>query len=66
MRMQTQTAVIEAGRVFAPKSAPWLADFQDEVTKFPAAKHDDQVDSLSQFLKHATTQRPPPMVPMVW
>ncbi len=36
--------------MFVPKSAPWLADFQDEVTKFPAAKHDDQVDSLSQFL----------------
>ncbi len=50
MRMQTQTAVIEAGRVFLPNSAPWLADFQDEVTKFPAGKHDDQIDSLSQFL----------------
>jgi predicted phage terminase large subunit-like protein len=34
MRMETQTAVIEAGRVFLPKSAPWLPDFQDEVTKF--------------------------------
>ena len=50
MRMQTQTAVIEAGRVLVPRSAPWLADFEDEMTKFPAAKHDDQVDSLSQFL----------------
>ncbi len=54
MRMQVQTAVIEAGRVFVPKAAPWLMDFQDEVTKFPAGKHDDQVDSLSQFLKWAT------------
>ena len=51
MRMQVQTAVIEAKRVFVPKAAPWLMDFQDEVTKFPAGKHDDQVDSLSQFLK---------------
>ena len=57
MRMDNQTAVIEAGRVFLPKSAPWLPDFQDEVTKFPASKHDDQVDSLSQFLKWATRSR---------
>ncbi len=49
--MQVQTAVIEARRVFVPKATPWLADFQDEVTKFPTGKHDDQVDSLSQFLK---------------
>ena len=58
MRMQVQTAVIEAKRVFVPKAALWLMDFQDEVTKFPAGKHDDQVDSLSQFLKWAT--RPVP------
>ncbi len=38
-------------RIAAAKAAPWLMDFQDEVTKFPAGKHDDQVDSLSQFLK---------------
>ncbi len=50
MRMQVQTVAIEARRVFVPKAAPWLMDFQDEVTKFPAGKHDDQVDSLSQFL----------------
>lgn len=58
MRMDNQTAVIEAGRVFLPKWAPWLADFADEVTKFPAGRHDDQVDSLSQFLKWATIPRP--------
>ena len=62
IRMQTQTAVIEAGRVFVPKSAPWLADFQDEVTKFPAAKHDDQVDSLSQFLAWVSQPRRQPRV----
>ncbi|MCH6552214.1 MAG: phage terminase large subunit [Planctomycetes bacterium] len=57
MRMQVQTAVIEARRVFVPKAAPWLMDFQDEVTKFPAGKHDDQVDSLSQFLKWVSRPR---------
>ena len=63
MRMQTQTAVIEAGRVFVPKSASWLADFQDEATKFPAAKYDDQVDSFSQFLKWGTKPR---VIPRAW
>ncbi len=40
-----------------PKAAPWLMDFQDEVTKFPAGKHDDQVDALSQFLKWVSRPR---------
>ena len=62
MRMETQTAVLEAGRVFLPKSAPWLSDFQDEVTRFPTGRHDDQVDSLSQFLKWATRSRSVPRI----
>jgi predicted phage terminase large subunit-like protein len=57
MRMATQTAVLEAKRVYVPKSADWLVDFQDEVTKFPAGRFDDQVDSLSQFLKWAARPR---------
>ena len=43
--------MIEAGRIAVPSQAPWLADFQREVTLFPAGTHDDQVDSLSQFLR---------------
>jgi hypothetical protein len=34
----------------APKDAPWLADFLTELLSFPAGLHDDQVDSVSQFL----------------
>jgi predicted phage terminase large subunit-like protein len=66
MRMENQTAVLEAKRVYVPKSAPWLADFQDEVTKFPASRFDDQVDSLSQFLKWANRPRDHGPRPMVW
>jgi predicted phage terminase large subunit-like protein len=66
IRMETQTGALEAKRVFVPKSAPWLADFQDEVTKFPKAKYDDQVDSLSQFLKWTTRPRDHGPRPMVW
>ena len=42
--------LIEAGNIAVPQDAPWLADFQREITLFPNRKHDDQVDSLSQFL----------------
>jgi len=44
------SAMIEAGRVRLPKNASWLADFESEMLTFPNAAHDDQVDSMSQFL----------------
>ena len=49
-RLMSVSAMVEAGRVMIPKEAPWLADFRTELTLFPNARHDDQVDSLSQFL----------------
>jgi predicted phage terminase large subunit-like protein len=49
-RMAAQSAVIEAGKVFIPNSAPWIDVFRLELMAFPSGKHDDQVDSLSQFL----------------
>lgn len=50
-RLMSVTAMIEAGRELIPARAPWLAEFRHELTMFPNAKHDDQVDSLSQFLR---------------
>ena len=44
------SARIEAGRVYIPKEASWLADFQREIANFPNGRHDDQVDSLTQFV----------------
>ncbi len=49
-RLMSVSAMIEAGRVLIPSDAPWLAEFRRELTMFPNARHDDQVDSLSQFL----------------
>jgi predicted phage terminase large subunit-like protein len=49
-RLVAQTAKIEAGHVLLPKEAPWLSDFLNEVLAFPNGRHDDQVDSMSQFL----------------
>ena len=50
MRLATQSTVIEAGQVFLPRQASWLGDFRSELMAFPQSRHDDQVDSLSQFL----------------
>jgi predicted phage terminase large subunit-like protein len=50
MRLHAQTAVIENGFVSLPKEAPWLAEYLHELTTFPKAKHDDQVDATSQAL----------------
>lgn len=49
-RMSSTSPKIEAGQVYLPESAPWLGDFQAELMAFPHGGHDDQVDSLSQFL----------------
>ena len=50
MRMNAQTATIENGCVHLPREAPWLADYIREMTTFPFATNDDQVDSTSQAL----------------
>ena len=49
-RMEAQSAKIEAGQVLLSHDAPWLDTFLHEVLGFPNTRHDDQVDSLSQFL----------------
>ena len=52
MRMAMQTPVIEAGRVYLPREAPWLNDYLHELAMFPKGKFDDQVDSTAQALAH--------------
>ena len=49
-RMAAQTAKIEAGHLHLPENALWLPEFLAEVLAFPNGRHDDQVDSVSQFL----------------
>jgi predicted phage terminase large subunit-like protein len=57
LRMEAESAVIEAGHVLVPDAAPWLGDFQTEIMAFPGGRHDDQVDSVSQFLAWAEKRR---------
>lgn len=49
-RAMAQTATMEAGKVFIPEWAPWLDNFLAEVSAFPGGRHDDQVDSMVQYL----------------
>jgi len=49
-RVYAITPLIEAGRVFLPENAPWLFDYIEELSAFPNATHDDQVDSTTQVL----------------
>lgn len=50
-RMESVSALIEAGRVWIPDRAVWLTDFETQMAEFPYGKHDDIVDSVSQFLR---------------
>ena len=49
-RVHAISAAVEAGHVLLPISAPWLNDFIDQFSAFPAGAHDDMVDSASQAL----------------
>jgi hypothetical protein len=43
------------GGLHVRTGAPWLAEFEHELIRFPAAVHDDQVDALGligQLLDH--------------
>jgi predicted phage terminase large subunit-like protein len=57
VRMNNQTARIEAGSVFLPRRASWLEDFRRELSEFPGGRFNDQVDALSQALNKAFEPR---------
>lgn len=40
-------ARMEAGMIYLPQSAPWLAEYEAELLSFPTGEHDDQVDVTS-------------------
>lgn len=49
------SSMVEAGQLYLPEEAHWLADFKKELLAFPSSRHDDQVDALSQLLEWART-----------
>ncbi len=50
MRAAGQSMKFESGQVLLPSEAPWLDEYVRELTGFPGAKFDDQVDSTVQAL----------------
>lgn len=52
-RVNAIAPTIEAGRVYLPHQAPWLADFLMQTTMFPNGSFDDIVDALSQAINYA-------------
>ena len=55
-RAHAVTALFESGRVFLPRFAPWLADFESELELFPFSANDDQIDSTTQALAYLREQ----------
>jgi predicted phage terminase large subunit-like protein len=56
-RMAVASARFEAGQVYLPHRASWLADFEAELFAFPGARHDDQCDSVSQAVIDQSARR---------
>lgn len=58
-RAHACTAEWEAGNVWLPHPdiAPWVKDFVEEVTTFPAAANDDRVDAMTQALRDLYSKR---------
>ena len=50
VRLSIVSPAFERGDIFLPRNAPWLLDFLDELLRFPQARFDDQVDSVTQYL----------------
>ena len=65
-RAQAVTALVEAGKVYLPEEAKWVAGYIDELASFPTGLYDDAVDSTTQALNHfreSFTGRTPFLMP---
>lgn len=51
-RVNAVSPAIESGHVFLPEGAPWVQDFVNQFSAFPAGSHDDMVDSATQALSY--------------
>jgi predicted phage terminase large subunit-like protein len=64
-RLSAVSPLFEAGNVFipAPERAAWVQDYVVEVTTFPKAANDDQVDATSQALNDLALKSIQPGMP---
>ena len=50
-RLAAESPFMEAGRLWLPEDAPWVAAYVAELVVVPAGRHDDQADMTSQALR---------------
>ena len=55
-RFIAQTDILQSDRVVFPTKAPWFEALKKELFVFPNGRHDDQVDSVTQFLHWVQTR----------
>lgn len=58
-RLSVVLPMFEAGQIVLPEDSPWLPDLLKELYGFPRTKHDDQVDSITQYLIWARDRTSP-------
>ena len=51
-RVYAASPIMEAGRLWIPKSKKWADDLIEELIRFPNAAHDDQVDALTMAVHY--------------
>jgi len=57
-RASTVSYLFDRGDVRFPRSAPWMKDVIQEMTGFPAMRHDDIVDACCNYLAWITGEKP--------
>ena len=56
VRARLVSGIVEAGRVYLPKAAPWRECYIDELASFPVGMYADQVDSTTMALQLLTRE----------
>lgn len=56
-RLEIVAGLFEAGKVLIPEQAPWKLNFIQELTEFGYQPHDDIVDSVTQYLHRALSNK---------
>jgi predicted phage terminase large subunit-like protein len=56
-RLEIVAGLFEAGKVLIPEKASWKLSFIQEITEFGYQPHDDIVDSVTQYLHRALSQK---------
>ena len=66
-RAHAVTTFFEAGNVLLPhpEHCPWAREYIAELTRFPGASHDDQVDATTQALRDFDVKRPMSINPAI-